>query len=149
MNKVLSSLSLCSLLLFSSFSLHAQTAAEMDAVLETQAVSFAQASRFVLEEAELRDQGSPYELARERGWLPKGAAPERPIRLGELCFLMMKAFDIKGSFLYALFPGPRYAFREFDYLALIPGRRDPALLVSGEAFLRILGMVSAYVEEQP
>jgi outer membrane protein OmpA-like peptidoglycan-associated protein len=147
MNKVLFSLSLCLLLLFSSFSIYAQTAAEVDALLETQALSFAQASRFVLEEAGVLDDASPYELARERGWLPKGAAEERPIRLGELCFLMMKAFNIRGSFLWALFPGPRYAFRELDYLALIPGRRDPALLVSGETFLRILGMVSAHAEE--
>jgi outer membrane protein OmpA-like peptidoglycan-associated protein len=148
MNKVLLSLSLCFLLLFSSLSLHAQTAAEMDAVLETQAVSFAQASRFVLAAAGAADGGGPYELARERGWLPKGASAEIPIRLGELCFLMMKAFNIKGSFLYALFPGPRYAFRELDYLTLIPGRRDPTLRVSGETFLRILDRVSAYVDSE-
>jgi hypothetical protein len=126
--------------------LQAQTAAEMDAVLISPAVSAAQASRFVLAAADVTDEPAEaaYALAREKGWLPKKAAPDRPIRLGELSFLIMKAFNIKGSFLYALFPGPRYAFRELDYLKLIPGRRDPAMLVSGEWILQILNMVLNY-----
>jgi outer membrane protein OmpA-like peptidoglycan-associated protein len=119
----------------------------MDAVLAARELSFAQASRFVLAAAGIAEEGtSPYELARAKGWLSGEA--ESPIRLGELCFLMMKAFDMKGSFLWTLFPGPRYAFRELDYLRLIPGRRDPALRVSGENFLRMLGMVSAYVDPE-
>jgi outer membrane protein OmpA-like peptidoglycan-associated protein len=118
----------------------------MDEVLATQELSFAQASRFVLTAA--GGASASYELAREQGWLPGDAEAESPIRLGELCFLMMKAFDIRGSFLYALFPGPRYAFRELDYKRLIPGRRDPSLRVTGETFLRMLGMVSAYVEAE-
>jgi hypothetical protein len=132
--------------------LRAQTAAELDMLLETREVSFAQASRFVLVTADIADGGTDageaYTLANENGWLPEGAAPAAPIRLGELCFLMTEAFGIKGSFLYAAFPGPRYAFREFDYLRLIPGQRDPGLRVSGERFLQILEMVSSYVEEK-
>jgi outer membrane protein OmpA-like peptidoglycan-associated protein len=113
-------------------------------------VSFTQASHFVLAAAGVADGGGdPYGLAGERGWLVKGSAAERPIKLGELCFLMMKAFNIKGSFLYALFPGPRYAFRELDYLALIPGRRDPALRVSGGELLLFLTMTAAYRETEP
>jgi hypothetical protein len=125
----------------------AQTAAEIDLALETQAVSAAQASRFVLAAAGY--SGDAYALAAERGWLPKGAAPDSPVRLGELSFLIMRAFGMKGSFLYALFPGPRYAFRELDYLGLIPGRRDPAAKVSGERLLTILGKVLSHIGEQP
>jgi outer membrane protein OmpA-like peptidoglycan-associated protein len=128
--------------------LHGQTAAEMDVLLETRALSFVQAVRFTLVAADILDEGTTaedaYALARERGWLPNRAEADNPIRLGELCFLMMNAYNLKGSFLYALFPGPRYAFREFNYLKLIPGRRDPALRVSGEGFLQILGRVTAY-----
>jgi hypothetical protein len=126
----------------------AQTAAELDQLLETKKVSLAQASRFVLAVAEVTDNtleaGPAYALAEERGWLPEGAAPDTPIRLGELCFLTMRAFGIRGSFLYVLSPGPRYAYRELDYLKLIPGRRDPDLTVSGERLLLILDMVSRY-----
>jgi outer membrane protein OmpA-like peptidoglycan-associated protein len=128
--------------------LPAQTAAEMDALLEARAVSFAQAARFVLVTADAVAETSPpeaaYTLAGEKGWLPQKARADDPISTGEVCFLIMKAFDMKGSFLYSLFPGPRYAFRELDYLGLIPGRRDPALRLSGEGLLRILSMTSAY-----
>jgi outer membrane protein OmpA-like peptidoglycan-associated protein len=129
--------------------LQAQTAAEMDAMLEARTVSFARASRFVLAAADVADERpeAAYALALEKGWLPKKAAPDSPVRLGELCFLIMKAFNIEGSFLYALFPGPRYAFRELDYLKLIPGRRDPSLLVSGERVLQILEMALHYTGE--
>jgi outer membrane protein OmpA-like peptidoglycan-associated protein len=129
--------------------LHAQTAAEMDELFSTRTVSFAQASRFVLAAADVADErpDAAYALAREKGWLPKKAAPDSPIRLGELCFLIMKAFNIKGSFLYALFPGPRYAFRELDYLSLAPGRRDPSLRVSGDRVLGILDMVLNHTGE--
>jgi outer membrane protein OmpA-like peptidoglycan-associated protein len=126
--------------------LPAQTAAEMDTLLSTPEVNFAQASRFVLALADAADEPSAaaYTIARESGWLPKRASEDSPIKLGELCFLIMNAFNIRGSFLYALFPGPRYAFRELDYLRLIPGRRDPAMKVSGERLLQILGMVLSY-----
>jgi outer membrane protein OmpA-like peptidoglycan-associated protein len=127
--------------------LHAQVAAEMDGLLETPAVNFAQASRFVLAASGAADEnipaGAAFDLARENGWLPKKAGPDSPVKLGELCFLVMKAFNIKGSFLYALFPGPRYAFRECEYLTLIPGRRDPAVRVSGEELFRMLDLVTA------
>jgi hypothetical protein len=120
----------------------------MDALLETRAVSFAQAARFVLAAAEVLAETSPpdaaFALAAAKGWLPEKARPDDPVTTGELCFLIMNAFDMKGSFLYSLFPGPRYAFREFDYLGLVPGRRDPALKVSGEELLRILSMTISH-----
>jgi outer membrane protein OmpA-like peptidoglycan-associated protein len=129
--------------------LPAQTAAEMDLLLETREVSFAQASRFVLASADAAAEGvevrAAFDLARENGWLSKKAVSDNPIRLGELCFLVMKAFHMRGSFLYALFPGPRYAFRELEYRRLIPGRRDPSLRVSGEELLRMLDLVTAGV----
>jgi hypothetical protein len=138
------------LFLISTSTLWGQTAAELDLILETREVSFAQASRFVLVSAGTADEGTEagtvYALAGEKGWLPKRASPDAAIRLGELCALVMKAFDLRGSFLYALFPGPHYAFRELDYLRLIPGRRDPGVKVSGERFLQILDMVSSHAE---
>jgi outer membrane protein OmpA-like peptidoglycan-associated protein len=131
--------------------LRAQTAAEMDDLLASGEVTAAQASRFVLAAADVADESpeAAYALAREKGWLPKKAAPDQPVRVGELCFLLMNAFDIPGSFLYALFPGPRYAFREFEYLRLLPGRRDPGLRVSGEELLLFLTMTAAYRETEP
>jgi outer membrane protein OmpA-like peptidoglycan-associated protein len=86
----------------------------------------------------------------EKGWLPKGAAENSPVNLGGLSFLIMQSFSIKGSALFALFPGPRYAYRQLDYLDLIPGLRDPAMKVSGERLVQILGRVLEYRgEEEP
>jgi outer membrane protein OmpA-like peptidoglycan-associated protein len=130
--------------------LFAQTAAELDLILGTKEINFAQAGRFVLVTAGEADEGieagAAFALAKERGWMPRRAAPDASIKQGELCFLIMEAFKMKGSFLYAAFPGPRYAFRELNYLELIPGQRDPGIKVSGERFLQILGMAAVYAE---
>jgi hypothetical protein len=128
--------------------LHGQTAAEMDALLDTPEITWAQACRFVLPAAGALGENTPapaaFATALERGWLPKGAAADSPVKLGGLSFLIAESFSIKNSFLYALFPGPRYAFRLLDYLGLIPGLRDPALKVSGEHLMQILGRVLDY-----
>jgi outer membrane protein OmpA-like peptidoglycan-associated protein len=136
--------------------LSAQTADELDMILVTPEVNFTQASRFVLVLAEVVDEktepAAAYTLALERGWLYGGNSAadfsDKSIKQGELCFLIMQAFNMPGSFLYTLFPSPRYAFRELDYLKLIPGRSDPSLKVSGEEMLRILGMIDAYRREK-
>jgi hypothetical protein len=128
--------------------LHGQTAAEMDGLLDTGEITWAQACSFVLPAAGVLGEGSSapeaFEAARQNGWLPKGAAADRAVTLGGLSFLMSGAFSIKGSVLYALFPGPRYAFRQLAYLGLLPGSQDPALKVSGERLLRILGRLLEY-----
>jgi hypothetical protein len=56
----------------------------------------------------------------------------------------MAAFGFRGSFLYALFPGPRYAYRELSYLNILPPRQDPAWPVAGERLLLILGRAMQY-----
>jgi hypothetical protein len=136
------------LALFAGASLHGQTAAEMDELLDTGEITWAQACRFVLPAAgalgEHTSSSAAFARAEEKGWLPKGASADKPVSLGGLSFLIMESFSIRGSSLYALFPGPRYAFRQLDYLGLLPGQRDPALKVSGERFLLILGGVLNY-----
>lgn len=123
--------------------LSAQTAAELDTIMESSAVSCAQAARFVSGAAGGED--SPENTA----LLPEGAAPDDPVTLGQLSFMMMKAFNIKGGMMYAIFPGPRYAFRTMTGRSLIQGAADPAMTVSGERFLQILGNVLNVAGEEP
>jgi hypothetical protein len=59
----------------------------------------------------------------------------------------MKAFNIKGGFMYSLFPGPRYGYRELVYRKIIRGRAYSAMPVSGERLLRIIGRVLGYNNE--
>ncbi|MDR2717129.1 MAG: hypothetical protein LBB89_03565 [Treponema sp.] len=123
--------------------LYAQTAAELEDLLQIQAVSYEQAARFVLEAADIAAENAvqPFALAVERSWLPKKAAAEKPITLTELSFLMMKAFDLKGGIMYAIAPGPRYSYRSMISRSFIEGAADPAMTVNGDRFLIILGNV--------
>jgi hypothetical protein len=128
--------------------LSAQTAERLDALLDSAQATYAGAALIVLPAAGLAGEDvSPEAVFAEalaRGLLPRGAEPGGAIRLGELAFLIMGAFEMKGGLLCALFPGKRYAYRELVYRRLIQGRNDPALTVSGERLLRILGRALDY-----
>ncbi|MDL2229816.1 hypothetical protein LJC14_06155 [Treponema sp. OttesenSCG-928-L16] len=138
-------------LLFCTAGLFAQTAQDMDAVLAAENVSYAQAARFVLSASEVLSQDvsaeSAFAEALSRGWIPEDTAAEDPISMGKLSLLIMKSFDLSGGFMYALFPVSRYAYRELSYKQIIQGRSDPAVFLSGERFLHILGRTLSYVEE--
>ena len=123
--------------------LPAQTAAELETVLETPAVTCAQAARFVTASSgSAASSGSDdFQQAIEKGWFPQGTTPDESITLGKLSFLIMRAFDIKGGMMYAILPGPRYAFRTMVSRSFIQGAADPAMTVNGERFLHILGRV--------
>ena len=135
------------LLVLCSVLLPAQTAAELETVLETPAITCAQAARFVT--ASTGSAASPgaslpdadFQQAMEKGWFPEGTTPDESITLGKLSFLIMQAFDIKGGMMYAIVPGPRYAFRTMVSRSFIQGSADPAMTVNGERFLHILGRV--------
>ena len=114
--------------------LSAQTAAEMENLLNTQSVTYAQAVRFVLQAADAATIANPAEafrFAQEKKWLPKGVSPETPARLDGISLLFMNAFAIKGGLLYSFFKNPHYAYREMVYRRAIQGRVDPHMAVSG------------------
>lgn len=142
------------LLFLPLFSLSAQTAAEMDALLETEAVTAAASARFVLEAARLLPSGlsgdaaerAAYDMAFSNGWLKGGAADT--VTLKDTAFLVMKAFDLKGGILHSLFRNPRYAYREMIYQKLIQGRADSSMEVSGRRLLQIIGKTLSQIGEQ-
>jgi hypothetical protein len=143
--------------------LYAQNASEIDAILESREVSNLKAAVFVLSAADLLPVSQSPSRAPQAADVSGSftAAPSSPvssltaplltdpdhptpIRLDELCFLIMKSFNIKGSFLYTLSPGPRYAYREMRYLKLIPEPSDPAMRVSGLLLMQIMEQVLHY-----
>jgi hypothetical protein len=131
------------LFLFLLGSAHAQTASLMDDVLESRELSAAQAAYFVLTAAGLIPADTAIEAAfaqaQANKWLRN--TEDSPVRMGELSHLVMQAFKLRGSFLYGLFPGPRYAYRELVYRRLIPPPSDPTGRVTGREFFQILGNV--------
>jgi hypothetical protein len=126
--------------------LFAQTADEMDRILDAQEITYTQAARFVLAAANAVPAGvDAFTAAQKNQWLPAGAiGADSSISLGELSLLIMKAFEIKGGILYSVFPLPRYACRELVYLRIIQGRTDPGGRLDGRTFLQILGRVLTY-----
>jgi hypothetical protein len=118
------------------------TAAEIETLLDTKAVTFAQAARFLLQASDTMttsDTDAAFRYAQERGWLPKNALSDNKIRLDEVSLLVMRSFDLKGGILYSLTKHPQLAYRELEYYSIIQGRIEPAMNVSGEQLLFITG----------
>ena len=131
----------------------AQTAAEIEALLQKPAVSRAEAARFISgaafggdrEQSEVPDISAPPNKTIEDGEGSEDAA----MRLDETAFLLLEAFDAPGGFFYRLWRGPHYAYRELCYRKVIPGRTDPAQSVPGELLLYMIGRMSAVYAVEP
>ena len=123
----------------------AQTAAELEALLATRALSYEQAASFVLRAAEVTTPGSAFNYASEQKWLPAKAAPSDRAALNGVSLLVMGAFGIKGGIMYSATKSPHYAYRELVHQGIILGRADPDLAVSGD---RLLFMISRALERK-
>ena len=142
-------------LLTVQFFLPAQTAQEMEELLNTKAVSYEQAARFVLKAADVLNpaggdgfysRADAFRLSADRKWLPKEAAGGDEARLEGVSLLIMRSFVIKGGLFYSIFKNPHYAYRELVYMDIIQGRTDPEMAVSGELLMFLLGRALAFAE---
>ena len=117
------------------------SAADLEKLLESPAVSWGEAARFILTAAE-RGTGLTEDAAfAEAGTiakLPKNAAASDTADLGGVSRIIMNAFNLKSG-MYRVFPNGHYAHRELVWLTVIQGKSDPHMKVSGERLLRILG----------
>ena len=128
----------------------AQTAAEMDALLEAETVIAAVLARFVFGAADLlppelsgpEAEKAAYDMAVSNGWVKTSG--DESSTLKNTAFLVMQAFDLKGGVLYSLFGNPRYAYREMIYQKIITGHADQNMMVTGQGFLQILDRVISY-----
>jgi len=133
-----------------STGLFAQSAAEeMENIIETRAVTYAQVTRFALEAANALTTSSneqAFAFALEQNWLPKNTAADAPARLDRISLLLMRAFDVKGGLFYTMTKHPHYAYRELVYQNVIQHRASPAMNVSGEQFLFYVNRLTAMQE---
>ena len=136
MKRILLFFGVCALITAPIF---AQTAAELESLLATDALSYEQAASFVLRAADVTASGSAFNYASDQKWLPARAAPGDKAALDGISLLVMGAFGIKGGIMYSATKSPRYAYRELVYQGIIQGRADPGLVVSGERLLFIIG----------
>ena len=143
-------------LLFCAVLTHAQTAVELEELLNAREITWAEAAYFTLassaEAVPVNGQAAQqaaarqaaFQFALEQGRLPKNAEAGGKARLDGISLLLMRSFDIPGGFMYRLLRNPRYAYREMKALGLIRGRVYATDTVSGEEFLRILGNLLSY-----
>ncbi|MDR0303130.1 MAG: OmpA family protein [Treponema sp.] len=142
-------------LLFIYAVLNAQTAQEIQTLLQTPVVSYQQAARFVLAASDVIDDND--EAARQGAmsfavaskWLPENAGADDPISLERLSHLIMKAFGVKGGPMYSLFNSAHYSYREMVFKDIIQGRSDPQMKVSGYTMMFIVNRMLFYIEKNP
>ena len=124
----------------------AQSAGELEALMDAPVLTYAAVAAFVLEAA---DTPSPpegeaaFRFAQERRWLPSWVTAEETARLGPVSLLIMRAFDLKGGLSYTFFPNAHYAYRELSHRRVIQDRADPELPVSGDWLFFMIGRVLA------
>jgi len=125
-----------------------QTAAELEALLATEAVSYGQAARFVIMAAEISDTRAEdaFRYAMEKNWLPASAKQDTIAKLDGVSLLIMQAFNIKGGAFYTMIRTPHYAYRELLYQNIIQGRADSDMAVSGDLLLFIVNRVLEQTE---
>jgi hypothetical protein len=131
--------------LFFSANLSAATAAyEIDTLLQTNAVTYGQAARFILEASGnmvFADGEAAFRYALEKNWLSGSISAGQTARLDVISRLFMNAFEIKGGIFYTITGRPWYAYRELVYLGFIQGRTEPGMNVSGELLLFITSRI--------
>jgi flagellar motor protein MotB len=132
----------------------AQTAHEIETLLETKAVNYGQAARFVLNAAEIDgfNHANPegaFRFAVEQQWLSGKAEPSDPISLRQTSLLIMRAFGVRGGPMYSIFKSSHYAYREMVYQDIIQGRADPGMAVSGELLLFLVNRILYRLDDDP
>lgn len=117
----------------------------VDGLLASDAVTVGQAAYLVLVASDNlggdADEARAFELLDSFGWAPEGATVDSPMLMKDYSFLLMKAFGLKGGFMYGLFPSRRYAYRQLKSSLVIQGRSDPDMTVVGNIAIRMLGRV--------
>jgi len=118
--------------------LFAQTAAEIETLLATEALSYGQAASFVLRAVDVAATDNAFDYVAGQKWLPAAATQDAVAKLDGVSLLIMRAFNMKGGAFYTLMKTPHYAYRELLYQNVIQGRVDPGMAVSGDLLLFIV-----------
>jgi len=117
----------------------------IDALLAEEKASLGSAAYLVLSAAELVDQSATPEQAfaelQAKPWGFDKSGIDDEVKLGAFAHLVMKAFEMRGGVFYTLFPGKRYAAREFAWRDFVQGNTSPGRTLSGRDVTHILGRV--------
>jgi len=141
---------LCLLCVTPTLLLAQTTAMEIETLLATETLSWAQASRFVLEASDpataFDDPIAAFNFAVELNWLPRNVGPNDKVRLDGISLLLMQSFGLQGGIFFTLTGSPHFAYRELEHMGILHGRISPRQIVSGETLLYLTGRVLDHVE---
>ena len=84
----------------------------------------------------------------ELGFPAGTVAIDDPVRLDHFSYMLMLAHRLSGGFMYAIAPGPRYAYREFRYQRVFRGGGDPRSAIDGSLAMRMTGRVVVLAGEE-
>jgi len=117
----------------------------MDSLLSEERATLAKTAYLGLTASGAVGEAEPVERAfaelQAKPWGFAASGPEDQVKLGAFSHLVMKAFSMRGGLMYSIFPGKRYAAREFAYRGFIEGNTSPGRVLSGRDVTRILGRV--------
>jgi hypothetical protein len=138
---------LCILLMFLGY-IYTQDASYLSDIIESDAISWEQASFLILSGGEIL----PEDVAPRDAWDELlstywfSNVPERGshITVAEFCGMATKTLDYKGGLFYSLFKNDRYAFRDLRFKAIVPAHLDPQAKLKG---LDALSITERLIEE--
>jgi hypothetical protein len=117
----------------------------IDSLLSEQRATLAKTAYLVLSAAGFVGEEEPVEQAfaalQAQPWGFAASGPDDVVKLGAFSYLVMKAFSMRGGIMYSIFPGKRYAAKEFAYRGFAVSNTSPGRVLSGTDVTRILGRV--------
>lgn len=132
--------------------IHAQSNETLDVLLAEESLTAGSAAYVLLTAVqEISDETSRDDaLAELKGYdfayLLSGKNTDSTLSLGEFSFLAQQVFELPGGLMSGIFPGPRYALRDLQFLKIVRGRAYPKMELSGERAGRIIGRILAEKE---
>jgi hypothetical protein len=133
------------LLIMVVFTLNAQSNAFLDSYFASDQANIGESAYLVLTLSGIIPETSTVDAAldeiKTKGWNIAFKDKTQAITLGEFAYLVMKANNLSGGLMYALFPGPRYAGRELVYEGIVKGDPNPGRALSGREAFAILRLV--------
>ncbi len=130
------------IVLFFSFSLSAQNADSVTAILEAPKANYSQIAYFAATYLEfLPDIATEQEAVNAislRGISSIPDNPYKPVTYKKFAQICMNTWIKKGGMMYSITKSPRYAFREMQSLGLIDYKKYPNQTLSGKEALNIM-----------
>jgi hypothetical protein len=117
----------------------------IDSILAEEQATLARAAYLVMTASGAVEETQSVEQAfaalQAKPWGFASAAADDKVTLGSYAYLVMRAFGMRGGVLYSIFPGKRYAAREFVYRDFIQGNGAPGRILTGREVTHVLGRV--------